>query len=380
MIFSAPDVTAADERVLRRIEQRRTELRFYLHRPRRWYGTLRRVTEARAIQGSNSIEGYHSSIEDVAAIMEGEEPSVADPPTRNAISGYRDAMTYVISLAPTAPTIDASLLKSLHFMMLKHDLDKAPGQWRSGDVSVRTSHGDVVYSAPDRDLVEPLMEELIEQIARRDAPVPIAAAMAHLNLAMIHPFSDGNGRMARCLQTFVLATDGTLSPEFASIEEYLGRNTLAYYDVLAEVGQGRWSPHGEAGPWVRFCLTAHYRQAGTLLRRVRETEALWDRCEQVAASHRLPDRVVGALCDASRGWRLRRPLYMKTVARSTGEEITAASATRDLAAMVNAGLLVPSGERRGRTYRGTEVLRSLWQEIRQMRLVDTVEDPYSDGP
>ena len=376
MIFSAPDVTAADERVLRRIEQRRTELRFYLHRPRRWYGTLRRVTEARAIQGSNSIEGYHSSVEDVAAIMEGEEPSVADPPTRNAISGYRDAMTYVVNLAPTEPTIDASLLKSLHFMMLKHDLDKAPGQWRPGDVSVRSSDGDVVYQAPDRDLVEPLMEELIEQIARRDAPVPIAAAMAHLNLAMIHPFSDGNGRMARCLQTFVLATDRTLSPEFASIEEYLGRNTLAYYDVLAEVGQRSWSPHREAGPWVRFCLTAHYRQATTVLSRVRETEALWDRCEQVAASHRLPDRTVGALCDACHGWRLRRPLYMKTVLRSTGEEITAASATRDLGAMVTAGLLVPSGEKRGRTYRGTEVLRSLWQEIRQMRLVDTVADPY----
>lgn len=49
---------------------------------------------------------------------------------------------------------------------------------------------------------------------------------------------------------------------------------------------------------------------------------------------------------------------------------------RDLAAMVNAGLLVPSGEKRGRTYRGTEVVRSLWEEIRQVRLVDTAEDPY----
>ena len=377
MIFSAPGVTAADERVLRRIEQRRTELRFYLHRPRRWYGTLRRVTEARAIQGSNSIEGYHSSVEDVAAIMEGEEPSAADPPTRAAISGYRDAMTYVINLAPTAPAIDASLLKSLHFMMLKHDLDKAPGQWRPGDVSVRNADGAVVYSAPDRDLVEPLMEELIEQIARRDAPLPVVAAMAHLNLAMIHPFSDGNGRMARCLQTFVLATDGALSPEFASIEEYLGRNTLAYYDVLAEVGQGRWSPHrdaddaGSVGPFL-----SHGPLSAGSQRRVRETEALWDRCEQVAASHRLPDRVVGALCDACRGWRLRRPLYVKTVASSTGEEITAASATRDLAAMVNAGLLVPSGEKRGRSYRGTSVLRSLWQEIRDVRLVDAAEAHY----
>ena len=44
--------------------------------------------------------------------------------------------------------------------------------------------------------------------------------------------------------------------------------------------------------------------------------------------------------------------------------------------MVNAGLLVPSGEKRGRTYRGTEVVRSLWREIRHVRLVDTAEDPY----
>jgi len=62
--------------------------------------------------------------------------------------------------------------------------------------------------------------------------------MAHLNLTMIHPFSDGNGRMARCLQSLVLARGGKLSPEFLSIEEYLGRNTPSYYQVLSAVAQG----------------------------------------------------------------------------------------------------------------------------------------------
>ena len=38
------------------------------------------------------------------------------------------------------------------------------------------------------------------------------AAMGHLNLVMIHPFSDGNGRMARALQTLVLAREGILAP------------------------------------------------------------------------------------------------------------------------------------------------------------------------
>lgn len=122
--------------------------------------------------------------------------------------------------------------------------------------------------------------------------------MAHLNLALIHPFSEGNGRMARCVQSWVLAGERLLSPQFLSIEEYLGRNTSAYYDVLTLVAQGSWNPARDARPWLRFCLTAHYRQARTLLRRIEETEALWDRCEQLARRHRLPDRTVGPLGDA----------------------------------------------------------------------------------
>ena len=60
--------------------------------------------------------------------------------------------------------------------------------------------------------------------------------MAHLNLVMIHPFRDGNGRMARALQTMVLAQDQVVEPTFSSIEEWLGNNTQEYYDVLAATG------------------------------------------------------------------------------------------------------------------------------------------------
>jgi len=108
--YATPPLAAADEHVLAEIEALRAELRFYLHMPRRWYGTLRRSTFARAVQGSNLIEGYHASVEDVAALIEHEEPLDADTETRQAIGGYRDAMTYVMQLAPTSPTIDASCL------------------------------------------------------------------------------------------------------------------------------------------------------------------------------------------------------------------------------------------------------------------------------
>jgi Fic family protein len=206
----------------------------------------------------------------------------------------------------------------------------------------------------------------------------VRAAMAHLNLAMIHPFSDGNGRMARCLQSLVLTSDGIISPVFSSIEEYLGRNTTAYYAALAEVGQSKWQPHRSAQSWVRFCLTAHFRQVHTLLRRVRETEALWDRCEQLATRHSLPPRCVGALCETARGWRVRRSLYIKVVQSSAGDTITAAMATRDLRALAEAGLIQPRGEKRGRHYEPTPALREVWDAIRSQRPPRVNDDPYAN--
>jgi Fic family protein len=313
--------------------------------------------------------------------MEGEEPLEADDETRQAIAGYRDAMTYVLQLAagPSMPAIDASLLKSLHFMMLKYDLSKNPGQWRPGGIWVENHHGEQVYAAPDREELEPLVTDTLHAANAAGGPAIVRAAMAHLNLALVHPFSDGNGRMARCLQSFVLASDGIVSPEFSSIEEYLGRNTPAYYEVLSEVAHGHWTPDRSARPWLRFCLTAHYRQARTVVRRIRETEALWDSCEQLASKERLPDRCVGPLCDAARGWRLRRSLYVKTIHSGTGETISEQTATRDLAAMAKAGLLEPFGEKRGRQYLATPTLSDAWQRIRAERPARGEDDPYASS-
>lgn len=379
MIYKTPTLTAPDLAVLGQIEESRTTLRYYLREPRRWFGTLRRATLARAMQGSNSIEGYHASVEDVAALIEHEEPLEADEETRQAIAGYRDAMTYVLQLAasPPMPALHESLVKSLHFMMMKFDLTKHPGQWRPGAVWVEDEDGRSVYSAPDREDVAKLVAETLADMNDGAEESVVRAAMAHLNLALVHPFTDGNGRMARCLQSYVLASDGILSPEFLSIEEYLGRNTSEYYAVLTEVAQGEWSPNRDARPWLRFCLTAHHRQALTLLRRIQETEALWDRCDQLVRRHKLPDRCIGALCDASRGWRLRRALYLKTVRSSTGEVISDDSATRDLRAMAKAGLLEAVGEKRGRYYHATEELREVWTGIRSHRPVRGTEDPYA---
>jgi Fic family protein len=369
MIFAIPNPTIEEEIALARIEELRRELRHYVAEPKRWVGQIRRVLAARAIQGSNSIEGYDVSVEDAVAAIEGDEPSTATYENWQAAQGYRRAMTYVLQLAHDAHfSYSSQVISSLHFMIAEYSLNAGPGLWRAGPIWVRNdASGAVVYEAPDAEQIPGLIDELVGQLSSdQDVHVLVRAAMAHLNLVMIHPFRDGNGRMARCLQTLVLGRDRVLEPQFSSIEEYLGRNTQAYYQVLARVGQGRWSPESDAHEWVRFCLEAHYIQAASVLRRVQESEALWSRLDTLREEHRLPERAISALFDAAIGLRIRNSSYRFTL-RGNDEEISNQLATGDLRAMVQAGLLSQLGAKRGTYYQAADPLMKITASVRSNR-------------
>lgn len=371
MLFEPPRRTAADERVIAEIDEFRRSLRHSLRNTRRWTGQLRRNLRARAIRGSNSIEGYDVSLDDAIALLEEEEPLDADRRTSLEIIGYRNALTYVQELAGDPDfTLDGSLLRGLHFMMLGHDLTKSPGTYRKSPIYVHDDErGTIVYEGPDADAVPDLMTKLVTSFSETDdQSVFVRAAMAHLNLVMIHPFRDGNGRMARALQTLVLARERIVTPEFSSIEEWLGRNTSAYYDVLAEVGAGRWSPDRDTTAWIRFNLTAHHMQAQTVLRRIDEAGRMWTEIDELTETERLPERVGFALYDALLGLKVRRVGYETETGLETG------TATRDLRMLVTADLLKPIGETRGRVYVATARLRA----VRDRVAVDRTSpvDPY----
>jgi Fic family protein len=214
------------------------------------------------------------------------------------------------------------------------------------------------------------MDELIDCLnAKSDMHVIVRAAMAHLNLTMIHPFRDGNGRMARALQTMVLSRDGILSPVFSSIEEYVGRNSQDYYNVLATVGQGQWHPEHDSLPWIRFCLIAHYRQARTLLRRLSEMGRIWRETEDEIKKRKMPERMVYAVSDAAIGLQVRNPSYRKQV------DITNQVAKLDLKRLVDTGLLVPKGERRGRYYVAGELVQQI---AKRARIPREEVDPFAE--
>ena len=371
MIFAEPTLSREDYKVLEILEGQRRRLRIETqHNPRRWHGALRRSTFARAIQGSNAIEGYNATMDEAMAAVEDEPPLDERTETWLAISGYRSAMTCIMQAA-TDPYFEFSkqFLKSLHFMMTEFDLNAYPGTWRPGAVQVvNHTTGVVVYDAPYSDLVDFLVSELVEYLdGESHQSVVVAAAMAHLNLAMIHPFKDGNGRMARALQTLVLAREGVVHPLFSSIEEWLGRNTQDYYNVLAEVGEGAWNPTNSALPWVRFCLKAHYQQASTVIRRHEEYEDLFSTIETLVERQKLNERMIVPLFNAALGMRVTNARYQKET------EESAHVAGRDLKALADLALLVPHGEKRGRFYTAGKELREARDGARRDK---TVLDPY----
>jgi Fic family protein len=371
VIYTAPPLTREDDAVLNDIHQMRKNLRHVLRTPTRWQGGLRRSALARAIQGSNSIEGYQVAEDDAAAAVDGEEPLSADQKTFLEIQGYRQALGYVLAMRDDDyAAFDTTEIRAMHYMMLSHDHTKWPGRYRAGPIYVHDErHDQVVYEGPDADDVPALMDALVDSLHTGLSLDPVVrSAMAHLNLVMIHPFRDGNGRMARALATSVLTRSDIGEPEFSSIEEWLGANTDDYYSSLAHTGHGHWAPRDNARLWLSFNLRAHHMQAQTVARRVEEAGITWIELDRLVAEHHLPERTTDAMFDAVLGYRVRRATYLKHA------EVTEQTATRDLAVLATQGILIPQGNGRGRYYIAGEPIRQIQEHRRERRA--PLLDPY----
>jgi Fic family protein len=374
MLFPTPSLSPADERVLGQVEAMRLRLRHQVQdSPARWTAGLRKFLTADAIAASNSIEGFRVSTVDVQDLADGERDVEVSAEDRAETLAYQQMMTYIQSLhdAPDL-RLDKGLLNALHWMLQghRHTPRKPAGQWRRGPVYVTDARDPSVaaYTAPEVAAVPGLMTELVDWLADDDGSHPLVrAAMAHLNLVSIHPWADGNGRMSRSLQTLLIAREGVLAPELASIEAWLGRpgNTWEYYRELGSRGPV-YRPAQDVGPWVRFNLTAYHQQAQTVLARVDRSAAVW----RALAAGGANESVVTALHDVAMAGRLRRSRYQLAAG------LTVQQAQRNLRALVHFEFLQPVGRTRARVYVAGPKFPE--QALETARTPISLTDPYAD--
>lgn len=353
MLFKTPPATRELRKRLDDLDDLQRRLGHEVSSPSPWMGTLRRLVRASSVESSTAIEGFNVSPDEALALVSGDEQADPEDENRMAVACYARAMTHVDVMAGDSSFcwLDRVIL-DLHFDACCYQRDKSPGLWRTGTISVTAPGGGIAYRGPDGGDVPTLMAEVVDWLERGDldAHVAVRAAMAHLHVVSIHPFRDGNGRISRIVQSLTLAREGLLSPEFGSIEEYLGQHTSTYYAALLETQGGSYQPERDASRWVDFCVRAHLDQARHRLAQIEEARARWSFLERVVERRAWPDRFVIAL---------EQSLIGGSGRRSYGEEaeVSPATASADLRRLLDTGLVTQRGRGRNIRYHASDQLR-----------------------
>jgi Fic family protein len=204
---------------------------------------------------SSQIEGTQSSLSDLLLFENSEAPGV---PVRDVqeISNYVAALMHGMTRLRGGFPLSLRLIREIHEVLLTNGRgsDKEPGEFRRSQNWIGgTRPGNAIFVPPPPELVTECMGELelFLHEERRDVPLLIKAALAHVQFETIHPFLDGNGRLGRLLVTFLLCAGGALREPILYLSLYFKTHRATYYELLNRVrATGDWET------WLEFFLTA----------------------------------------------------------------------------------------------------------------------------
>jgi len=159
--------------------------------------------------------------------------------------------------------ITEQLIKKLHRIITSKILNlEQAGEYRLKQVVIRnSSSGEITFRPPAPMEVPFLMREFVYWMNRENAdeihPV-LRAGIAHHELVRIHPFIDGNGRVALVLASLILLLGGYDIRRFFSLEEYYDRDAVIYYEHLGKATAGdltAWLEYFTYGAAIEFTKT-----------------------------------------------------------------------------------------------------------------------------
>jgi Fic family protein len=318
---------------------------------RAWAGRLKRDLEAEAVAASTSMEGIPVTVEEVHRILAGDRPPETSEEDAALVRGYRDAMSFVLRRADDAAfRWDRELLIGLHDRVLAGHWAAGAGGFRTGPAYVVDSRtGGLAFRPPAPEEVARLVDEACASMQAGFEHPAIAGAWMHAAVAAIHPFKDGNGRVARVVASLAMYRGGFKLPEFTSLEEWWGHHRSDYYAAFRCLGPA-FDRATDVTPFIRAHMEAQLHQVRALDLRERVEQRIWTAVEEAATAAGLQPRVANAVWDVFFGRRV-TPRYYRPLA-----DVSPATATNDLAAAVAAGLLRPEGLARSRKYGPGEAL------------------------
>jgi Fic family protein len=164
---------------------------------------------------SSQIEGTQSSLSDLLLFENEEVPGVPIEDVQD-VSNYVAALSHGLKRIREGFPLSLRLIREIHEILLSRGRgsNKEPGEFRRSQNWIGgTRPGNAAFVPPPPELVMECMGqlEIFLHMEARDLPLLVRAALVHVQFESIHPFLDGNGRLARLLIIFLLCAGGALS-------------------------------------------------------------------------------------------------------------------------------------------------------------------------
>ena len=216
------------------------------------------------------------------------------------------------------------------------------GGWRTGPmeiVSGALGRERVHFEAPSEKRVAEEMQAFLDWFnAPADTDEVLKAGLAHLWFVTVHPFDDGNGRIARAIADMALARSEGSPQRFYSMSSQIMKERRAYYDVLERTQQGT-TDVSEWMHWFVGCLGRAIDGAETALTAVLAKARFWERIADTSINER-QRTAINHLLDDFRG-------KLTTSQWARMAQCSQDTALRDITDLMEHGILVrgPQGGR-----------------------------------
>lgn len=198
---------------------------------------LRRQAILRMAHTSTSIEGNPLAEFEVGKVLEGKTVRATKKDILE-VENYYQALKKLEELSKSKHPITLQEILMLHKIVISGLVEKEKvGKFRRGDVYVLDDLGGgkemLRFKAPPAKNVPALIEDLLVWLknSKKEGVHPIIrAGILHLQFVTIHPFTDGNGRLARLLTQLQLYRDGWDFRKILVLEDYYNRDRMSYYN------------------------------------------------------------------------------------------------------------------------------------------------------
>lgn len=239
----------------------------------------------RTVHHGTHIEGNSLDMSQTERVIMGED-IVARARDIQEVINYRRVMDYLGQIqTPSAFQADEKFIKLVHRMTVEKILPiERSGEYRTTQVVVKNSlTGEVTFTPPlpiaVQSQVQDLMDFMNNESAEQIHPV-LKSGAVHYEFVRIHPFIDGNGRVARALSTFVLFQEGYDIRKFFSLEEYFDSDAARYYEALQSVGRH----YGDLTTWLTY-----FTQGLAI-----ELSKIKEKIEKISVDGKLKEKLGGA--------------------------------------------------------------------------------------